>query len=98
MNNPFKQLGDLKKMRDQAMAIQKQLSQEKVELNEGGVRIVISGDQKILEFSIQGIENELVKEKLNKAIKESQEIAAKKLQEMSGGIGGLSGLLGKDKP
>lgn len=98
MNNPFKQLGDLKKMRDQAMAIQKQLSQEKIELDEDGVHIVISGDQKILEFSIQGIENEVVKEKLNKAIKESQEIAAKKLQEMSGGLGGLSGLLGENKP
>lgn len=98
MNNPFKQLGDLKKMRDQAMAIQKQLSQEKIELDEDGVHIVISGDQKILEFSIQGIENEVVKEKLNKAIKESQEMAAKKLQEMSGGLGGLSGLLGENKP
>jgi len=99
MNNPFKQLGDLKKMRDQAMAIQKQLSQERIELSEDGVHIVITGDQKILEFSIQGIENEVVKEKLNKAVKESQEMAAKKLQEMSGGLGGLSGLLGgENKP
>lgn len=91
MINPFKSLGDVKKMRDQAMAIQKQLSQEKIILDEDGVRIVISGDQKILEFSIQGIQNEVVKEKLNKAIKESQEMAAKKLQEMSGGLQGLLG-------
>jgi hypothetical protein len=91
MNNPFKSLGDLKKMRDQAMAIQKQLSQERIELNEDGVHIVITGDQKILEFSIQGIENEAVKDKLNKAIKQSQEMAAKKLQEMSGGLQGLLG-------
>ncbi len=91
MNNPFKSLGDLKKMRDQAMAIQKQLSQEKITLDEDGVHIVISGDQKILEFSIQGIENDLVREKLNKAIKQSQEMAAKKLQEMSGGLQGLLG-------
>lgn len=91
MNNPFKQLGDLKKMRSQAMAIQKQLSQEKIELDEDGVHIVISGDQKILEFSIQGIQNDVVMEKLNKAIKESQEMAAKKLQAMSGGLSGLLG-------
>lgn len=91
MNNPFKSLGDLKKMRDQAMTIQKQLSQERIELNEDGVHIVISGDQKILEFEIQGIENDLVRDKLNKAIKQSQEIAAKKLQEMSGGLQGLLG-------
>jgi DNA-binding protein YbaB len=91
MMNPLKGLGDLKKMRDQAMAIQKQLSQERIELNEDGVHIVITGDQKILEFEIQGIENDLVKGKLNKAIKQSQETAAKKLQEMSGGLQGLLG-------
>lgn len=91
MLNPFKQLGDLKKMRDQAMQIQKQLAEEKIELDEDGIHIVISGDQKILEFSIQGIENDLVKEKLNKAVKASQEMAAKKLQEMSGGLSGLLG-------
>ena len=78
-------------MRDQAMSIQKQLAQERIELNEDGVRIVISGDQKILEFEIQGISNEKVKEILNKAIKESQELAAKKLSDMSGGLSGLLG-------
>ncbi len=95
MQNPLKQLGDLKKMRDSAMQMQKELAQERIEINENGVRIVISGDQKILEFEIQGISNEVVKDKLNKAIKESQELAAKKLQSMSGGLGGLSGLLGQ---
>lgn len=91
MNNPFSKLGDLKKMRDQAIAIQKQLAQEKIEINEDGVRIVITGDQKIEEFEIQGIKNDMVKDKLNKAIKKSQEMAAKKLQEMSGGLQGLLG-------
>jgi len=89
MLNPLKGLGDLKQMRDQALAIQKQLEQERVEINEDGVHIVISGDQKILEFEIQGIKNEIVKEKLNKAIKASQELAAKKLASMSGGFQGL---------
>ncbi|MGI5826281.1 MAG: YbaB/EbfC family nucleoid-associated protein [Patescibacteria group bacterium] len=91
MDNPFSKLGDLKKMRDQAVAIQKQLAQEKIEINEDGVRIVITGDQKIEEFEIQGIKNDMVKDKLNKAIKKSQETAAKKLQEMSGGLSGLLG-------
>jgi hypothetical protein len=89
--NPLKGIGDLKKMRDQAMAIQKQLSQERIEINENGIRIVITGDQKIEEFEIQGIKNDLVREKLNKAIKQSQEMAAKKLQQMSGGLQGLLG-------
>ena len=83
MLNPFKSLGDLNKMRQQATALQKELSEEKIELNEDGVHIVISGDQKILEFSINGIENDLVKDKLNKAVKTSQETAAKKLSSMT---------------
>jgi DNA-binding protein YbaB len=91
MINPFKSLGDLKKMRDQATQIQKALAEERIELDEDGVRIVITGDQKIIEFEVQGISNNLVKDKLNKAIKMSQELAAKKLTEMSGGLQGLLG-------
>lgn len=91
MINPFKSLGDLKQMRDQAMQIQKQLSEERIEINEAGVHIVITGDQRILEFEIEGVSNDLVKDKLNKAIKESQEVAAKKLASMSGGLQGLLG-------
>lgn len=91
MINPFKSLGDLKKMRDQATQIQKALAEERIELNEEGVRIVITGDQKIVEFEIQDISNNLVKDKINKAIKMSQELAARKLTEMSGGLQGLLG-------
>lgn len=91
MINPFKGLGDLNKMRQQAMQMQKQLAEEQIEIDENGVHIVISGDQRILEFSINGVENDLVKDKLNKAIKSSQEAAAKKLATMSGGLQGLLG-------
>jgi len=91
MINPFKSLGDLNKMRTQAAQIQRELAEEKVEIDENGVRIVISGDQRILEFSVDGIKNDLVKDKLNKAIKTSQEVAAKKLSSMTGGLQGLLG-------
>jgi len=73
------------------MQIQRELAEEKIEIDENGVRVVISGDQKILGFSIDGIENDLVKDKLNKAIKTSQEVAAKKLSSMTGGLQGLLG-------
>lgn len=92
MINPFKSIGDMNQMRQQAIAIQKTLSEKSIELNEDGVRIVISGDQKISVFEIQGVSNDLVKQKLNKAIKESQDMAAKELSSMAGG---LQGLLGK---
>jgi DNA-binding protein YbaB len=86
------QLGDLKKMRDQAVALQRQLAAEEVVVEEQGVRVVMTGDQKIKELSVQGISNQVLIDVLNKAIRRAQELAAKKLQEMSGG---LTGFLGK---
>lgn len=92
MMNPFKQLGDLKKMRDQAMAIQRELEKEEVEVEKNGVKVIISGDQKIKTLQSNGREDSDIKDAVNEAIKKSQEVAAKKLQQMGGG---LSGLLGK---
>ncbi len=91
MNNPFSQLGDLKKMRDQAMQIQKELQSEEVRVEKNGVEILISGDQKIKEIKVNGKNDNDVKEAVNEAIKKSQEIAAKKLATMQGGLGGLLG-------
>ena len=92
MFDKFKQLGELKKMRDEALRIQKELASEKVEINEGNIKIIISGDQKIQELQINGEDQNHLLEVLNKVIKRSQEVAARKVQSMSGG---LSGLLGK---
>ena len=89
MFDKIKQLADLKKMRGQAMAIQKQLAQEEIEINEDNIRIVISGDQKLKTLEIDGLTNDRVLELINKAVKKSQEMAAKKLAEMSGGLSGL---------
>lgn len=91
MINPFKQIGELKKMRDQAMAIQRELQEEEVEVEKNGVRVVISGDQKIKTLESNGRDDEEVKEAVNEAIKKSQEVAAKKLAKMGGGLGGLLG-------
>jgi DNA-binding protein YbaB len=91
MLDKLKQLGDLKKMRDQAMKIQKQLAQEEIVVEEGDIRVVISGDQKIKEFTVKGHSSEAAIQALNRAIKDSQQLAAKKLQELSGGLGGLMG-------
>src|SRR6266576_5378008 len=94
MMNPFGQLGELKKMRDQAMAIQRQLKAEEVEVNKHGVFVRISGDQEIREIKSNGKSDDDIRGAINEAIKKSQEVAAKKLQSMTGGMGGLGGLLG----
>jgi len=91
MNNPFSQLGELKKMRDQAMQIQKELQGEEVTVEKNGVEILITGDQRIKEIKINGRGDDDVREAVNEAIKKSQEIAAKKLSTMQGGLSGLLG-------
>ncbi|HEV2339799.1 MAG TPA: YbaB/EbfC family nucleoid-associated protein [Patescibacteria group bacterium] len=91
MMNPFQQLGDLKKMRDQAMQIQKALQAEQITVEKHGVVVIISGDQKIISLQSNDKSDDNVKEAINEAVKKSQEIAAKKLASMSGGLGGLLG-------
>lgn len=91
MANPLAALGDLNKLRQQAMQMQKALAQEEIVIEEGEVRVVITGDQRIKEFSVQGVTSDVAVTALNKAIKQSQELAASKLQEMTGGLSGLMG-------
>jgi hypothetical protein len=43
---------------------------------------------------VQGISSDDAVKVLNKAIQQSQQLAAKKLQSMSGGLGGLMGKMG----
>ena len=91
MQNPLKALGDINQLRQQAMQMQKALAGEQIVIEEGDIRVVISGDQRILEFSVQGVTSDVAVNALNKAIKKSQEMAAAKLQEMTGGLGGMLG-------
>lgn len=84
LGDAFGKLGDLNKLRQQAMQMQKNLAGQQITVEENGVRVVITGDQKILELSIQGIGNPVLNEVLNKAIRKSQELAAKELMNVSG--------------
>ena len=85
----FDQLKDIKKMRDEAMKIQRELQGEEVTVNKNGVDITITGDQKIKEIRTNGKSDNDIKEAVNEAVKKSQEVAAKKLQSMGGGLQGL---------
>lgn len=91
MINPFKAMGDLKSMRDQAQKMQQMLAAEIVIVNKNGVYVEMSADQKIKKLTIDGVDDWKVREAVAEAIKKSQEIAAKKLTEMSGGLQGLLG-------
>lgn len=91
MANPLKALGDLNQLRKQAQQMQKQLAEEEITVERGDIMVTISGDQKIKQFSVQGITSQEAIDVLNEAIRKSQELAAKKLQSMSGGLGGMLG-------
>ena len=82
----LKQLGDLKKMRDQAMEVQKRLAQIKITIEHKGITVVMTGDQKVQ--SISGdMEPGKVTEAVNEALKQSQKVAADEMKGLMGGMG-----------
>jgi DNA-binding protein YbaB len=91
MFNPLQQIGEMKKLRDQAMQMQKMLQAEKITVEKHGVVVEITGDQKILDLKTNDKSDNDIKDAINEAVKKSQEIAAKKLAQMGGGLGGLLG-------
>ncbi len=91
MANPFKALGDLNKLRQQAKKMQDELAAEIIRIEEGDIVVEISGAQEVKKVYVQGVTSQELIDVLNKAIKKSQEMAAQKLQQMTGGLGGMLG-------
>ena len=85
----LKQLGDLKKMRDQAMEIQKKLADIKITVEHQGVTVVMTADQKVVSISGEP-DLQKVTHAVNEALKQSQKVAAQEMQGMMGG--GLPGM------
>lgn len=80
----MKQLGDLKKMRDQAMEVQKKLAGIKITVEHKGVTVVMTADQKLI--SIAGDNNfEKITDAVNEALKQSQKVAAEEMKSLMGG-------------
>lgn len=82
----LKQLGDLKKMRDQAMELQKKLADIKITVEHKGVKVIMTADQKVV--SIDGDLNfSHISEAVNEALKQSQKVAAEEMKGLMGGMG-----------
>lgn len=86
------QLNELRKMRSQAVALQKQLDEIVETYEKGDIKIKVTGSQKFDYVEIDKERRDDVKDALNEAMKKIQKEAAKKMMKMGGG---LSGLLGK---
>ena len=93
MFDKLQQLKELKKMRDEAMTIQRALDQEVVEVEKRGVKVKVTLAQRFISIEAGGRDDEDIKEAVNEAVKESQKQAARKMQQM-GGLEGLKGMLG----
>ncbi len=82
----LKQLGDLKKMRDQAMEVQKKLAGIKITVEHRGVIVVMTADQKVVSISGEQDFNKIT-EAVNEALKQSQKVAADEMKGLMGGLG-----------
>ncbi len=91
MFDKMKQMYELKKQADQ---MKKDLEAEIIEVEHGDVKVKINGAQKILNLDFPAdIDPDKLRDAINKASDEAQKVAAKKMQGMMGGMGGLSDLL-----
>lgn len=79
---------DKTKMLAQAYKLKKAIEAESIEVEENGIKVTVTGDQKVKFLSVNGLENKILVETINKALKKSQEMAAKRMKDM----GGLEGL------
>ena len=93
--NPFKQAGEIKKLRDQANSIQKELAQIEVESEKGRVKVVMTGDMKVQSVQINGEEMKDAREAFNEAVDRAQKKSAQKMQQMGAGLKDLLGGLGQ---
>jgi hypothetical protein len=80
---------DKAKMMAQAFKLKRAVEAEIIDFEENGIKIKVSGDQKIKYLSVNGVENKILVDTINRAMKKSQEAAAKKMKDM----GGLEGLI-----
>jgi len=94
MFNKFQQAQNLMKMRSQAMQLKKKLEALSHSEEKDGVRVVVNGAQEVIKLEIDGVDRKDVVELINKAYKEIQKEAAKKMMEEGGGLSGLLGGMG----
>ena len=91
----FDQAKDLYKLQKQAKQIKDELANIHIESTEGGVKVVINGEQNVISIHVEQefYKDDFVKVAkdlvvaMNKAIRKSQAIAADKMKEIMGGMG-----------
>lgn len=83
MFNPLSGLGDLQKLQQQAQQMQQSLQKEQVVVDRNGVKVTVRGDQVIEAIEVDGIIENRIADAVNEAVKKTQELADRKLIEIS---------------
>ena len=103
MQNQMKMLKQVQQMQTKMAKVQADLEQEQVEGSAGGgaVKVVVSGQQKLLSIAIEpdvagdDVEmlQDLVVAAVNDAMDRSRELAAERMQSVAAGLGLPPGLI-----
>jgi DNA-binding YbaB/EbfC family protein len=102
LQNPMKMMQQVQKMQARMAKVQAELESETIEASAGGgaVRAVVSGQQKVLSIDIEAevaedveMLQDLVVAALNEALDRSREVASRRMQEVTAGLGLPPGLV-----
>jgi len=102
MQNPMKMMQQVQKMQARMAKVQSELEAETVEASAGGgaVKAVLNGQQKVLSIEIdaeaaEDVEmlQDLVVAAVNEALERSREVASRRMQEVTAGLGLPPGLI-----
>jgi DNA-binding YbaB/EbfC family protein len=98
----MKMMQQVQKMQARMATVQAELESETIEASAGGgaVRAVVSGQQKVLSIDIEAevaedveMLQDLVVAALNEALDRSREVASRRMQEVTAGLGLPPGLV-----
>lgn len=78
-------------MRQQAKQLQRELEQIEHVEEKGSMKVKVNGTQNVIYLEVNGEEQRDLVDLINKAMKNVQKKAAKKMMEMGGGLSGLFG-------
>lgn len=92
--NMFGNLGKMGEMVQKARQLQAEIKQARYEAEQNGVKVVINGEMEIVDLNFPpDAKPAAVKEAVNRCLKTAKEDMAKKMSKITGGMGGLGGLL-----
>ncbi|GIW62563.1 MAG: hypothetical protein KatS3mg090_0389 [Patescibacteria group bacterium] len=83
MINPLKNAGFFQKLIQQSQQLDKQLENEEVSINENGVEIVMTANQKVKMVKVDGIEEPRLAEVFNKILQETKMVAAQRYMQLA---------------